>query len=326
MRVAIKWNAFKKAQGVFGGGLMVVCAFVLMWIGVSSDVSTDNQLSGVVKKAIDIDAEHPDPNDNGKIVVAAAPWTTPDRYEDEFLRSTGPLLLQRRVEMLQWVEEQKEGSVAPVYTLQWVEGQVDFFRFQVPQGHENPLLSITGQKYQAQQSKFGAFNGSRLLSLIQKLELLNLTPEMLKDSSLEISENKLVLRRNPSMQLPSLGDTRVWYEALPPGDYTVLTVQEDERSLVGAQASTQLFVEPGLFDSSELLVRLEGGSDASFRRMLYLGGLLLCAGLLSLMMPHAPKFDLNPYMNVRGSLAVVIASFGLSFVVTALFFLLSFAR
>ena len=305
---------------------MVVCAFVLMWVGVSSDVSTDNQLSGVVKKAIDIDAEHPDPNDNGKIVVAAAPWTTSDRYEDEFLRPFGPLLLQRHVEMLQWVEEQKEGSVAPVYTLQWVEGQVDFFGFQVPQGHENPLLSIPGQRYQAQQSRFGAFNGSRLLPLLQKLEPLNLTPDILKDSSFEISENKLLLRRNPGMQLPSLGDTRVWYEVLPQGDYTVLTVQEDERSLVGAEDAPHLFVEPGLFDASELLVRLEGGADASFRRMLYLGGLLLCAGLLSLMMPHAPKFDLNPHLNARGSLAVLIASIGLSFVVTSLFFLLSFAR
>lgn len=324
--MAIKWNAFKKAQGVFGGGLMVVCAFVLMWVGVSSDVSTDNQLSGLVRKAIDIDADNPDPNDNGKIVVAAAPWTTSDRYEDEFLRPTGPLLLRRHVEMLQWVEERKEGSVAPVYTLQWVEGQVDFFRFQVPQGHENPLLSIPTQNYQAQQSRFGAFNGSRLLGFIQKLEPLNLTSEILKDSSLEISENKLVLRKNPGMQLPSLGDTRVWYEALPQGDYTVLTVQEDERSLVGAEASTQLFVEPGLFDASELLVRLEGGADTSFRKILYLGGLLLCVGLLSLMMPHAPKFDLNPYLNVRGSFAVLIASVGLSFVVTALFFLLSLAR
>jgi hypothetical protein len=196
----------------------------------------------------------------------------------------------------------------------------------VPQGPENPLLSIPTQNYQAQQSRFGAFNGSRLLAFIQKLQPLNLRPEILKDSSLEISENKLVLRKNPGMQLPSLGDTRVWYEVLPQGDYTVLTVQEDERSLVGAEASTQLFVEPGLFDASELLVRLEGGADASFRKMLYLGGLLLCVGLLSLMMPHAPKFDLNPYLNVRGSLAVLIASVGLSFVVTALFFLLSFAR
>lgn len=324
--MAIKWKAFKKAQGVFGGGLMVVCAFVLMWVGVSSDVYTDNQVSGLVKKAIDIDAEHPDPNDNGKIVVAAAPWTTTDRYEDEFLRPTGPLLLRRHVEMLQWVEERKEGSVAPVYTLQWVEGQVDFFRFQVPQGHENPLLSIPAQNYQAQQSRFGAFTGSRLLPFIQKLEPLNLTSEILKDSSLEISENKLVLRKNPGMQLPSLGDTRVWYGVLPQGDYTVLTVQEDERSLVGAEASTQLFVEPGLFDASQLLVRLEGDADAGFHRMLYLGGLLLFVGLMSLMMPHASRFDLNPYLNVRGSLAVVIASVGLSFVVTSLFFLLSFVR
>ncbi|MEN9846658.1 MAG: hypothetical protein RIS36_1805 [Pseudomonadota bacterium] len=318
-----KWQSIKKAQGAFGGGVMVVAAVALMWFGVSSDVSTDEQLDGLVKQSIEIDADNPDPNDNGKIVVAAASWSTTAGYEDEFLRLLGPLLVRRRVEMLQWVELREETSSAPTYSLEWVEGQVDFFSFQVPTGHENPLLRVSPISYQAEQSRFGGFDGGRLLKVITKLEPLTLAPELLKDQTTEISDNKLLLRRNQEMQLPSLGDTRVWYEILPQGDYTVLTVQQDERSLIGANPGSKLFIQRGLLNSNELLEKLAGGSTADLYGMLYLGGILLFVGLLSLMMPHAAKIDLQPHLNVRGPLAVVVASLGISFVVTSLFFLLS---
>jgi hypothetical protein len=321
--VGTKWQSIKKAQGAFGGGVMVVAAVALMWFGVSSDVSTDEQLDGLVKQSIEIDADNPDPNDNGKIVVAAASWSTTAGYEDEFLRLLGPLLVRRRVEMLQWVELREETSSAPTYSLEWVEGQVDFFSFQVPTGHENPLLRVSPISYQAEQSRFGGFDGGRLLKVITKLEPLTLAPELLKDQTTEISDNKLLLRRNQEMQLPSLGDTRVWYEILPQGDYTVLTVQQDERSLIGANPGSKLFIQRGLLNSNELLEKLAGGSTADLYGMLYLGGILLFVGLLSLMMPHAAKIDLQPHLNVRGPLAVVVASLGISFVVTSLFFLLS---
>jgi hypothetical protein len=304
---------------------MVLAAFVLMWSGVSSDVSTDKDLGSVVREAIEIDADNPEPNDNGKIVIAAAAWRTSDKYEDEFLQPIGSLLLRRRVEMLQWVELREEGSPSPTYTLEWVGEQVDFFTFEVPQGHENPLMQISPMSYRAERSSFGAFDGSRLLGVITKLEPLELAPSLLKDATTEISDNKIIIRRNPGMQLPSLGDTRVWYEVLPQGDYTVLTVQEDERSLVGAKPSSKLFVQHGLLDSSQLLQQLQGGASENFRGMLYLGGVLLFAGLMALMMPHKATFDLRPHLNVQGALAVLVLSAGLSFAVCALFFLLSLA-
>ncbi len=323
--MATKWAGLKKAQGVFGGGITVVCSLVLLWSGVSTDVSTDNQVRDVVEQSIEIDADHPDPYNNGKIVIAPAAWRTDEVYEDEFLKPSAPLLLRRRVEMLQWVESRSEEGAAPTYALQWVEGQVDFFKFVVPQGHENPLIQIAPRSYQAAQSRFGGFDGSRLLTVIQKLQPLQLSAEILRDPSTEISDNKLLIRRNSGMQLPSLGDMRVWFEVLPQGDYTVLTVQEDERSIIGARPSSKLFIEKGLLDSSDFLSKLEGGANASFHGMLYLGGLLLFVGLLSLMMPHARRFDLNPHLNVQGPLAVVVTSLGVSFVVTSLFFLLSLA-
>lgn len=320
------FSKVKKAQGPVGGAIMVVCALVIMWGGVSSDVTTDSTLRETVQDATDIDPALPDPTNNGKLVVAAGKFQSSDVYEDEYLKPNSSLIVQRHVEMLQWVETRKSQDEAPTYSLQWFEGQVDFFKFQTPQGHENPLLQISPQRYQAPQSRFGGFDGSRLLPLITKLDRLQLSPDLLKDSTQEIAEDKLVIRRNPGYDLPSLGDMRVWYEVLPQGDYTVLTVQEDERSLVGASPSSTLFIRKGLLSTDDFMRELQNDSDESFMGMLYLGGFILFAGCLSLLLPNSAAFDLNPHLNVKGSLAVVIVSAAASFCVVALFYVLSLAR
>lgn len=315
-----------KAPGFFGGGLMLVCSFVLMWAGVASDVVTDKKLHQVVQDSIDIDANTPDPSNNGRLVVAAGEFRTGDSFEDEYLKPIGPLIAQRKVEMLQWVEAADRDGGKAEYSLQWVEGQVDFFQFKIPQGHENPLLLVEPRRYLAPQSRFGGFDGSRLLPLISKLDRLELTQDMLKDSSLEVFDNKIILRRNPGSDLAGLGDTRVWYEVLPQGDFTVLTVQQDERNLVGADPSATLFIHKGLLSSADFEKELQGEANQSFWGMFYLGGGLFFFALLSILMPRAATFDLRPHMNAQGSLAVLIVSAGTSFMVMAFFFLLSLTR
>ena len=316
----------KKAQSVFGGGLILVAAFVLMWAGVASDVATDQKLQKVVQDSIDIDANTPDPANNGILVIAAGALRSNDFFEDEFLKANNSLIVQRRVEMLQWVEARGKEGAGPGYSLEWVEGQVDFFKFKVPQGHENPLIQITPTRYLAKEARFAGFDGSRLLPLIDKLDRLQLMPDMLKDSSPELVENKILIRRTPGSDLPALGDMRVWYEVLPQGDYTVLTVQQDERNLVGASPSATLFIRKGLLSSADFQGELEGEANQSFLGMFYLGGLLLFLAFMSLMMPHAKRFDLRPHVNAQGALAVLIVSASGSFLVMTFFFLLSLTR
>jgi len=314
---------FKKAQGVFGGGAMVVCAFVIMWAGISSNVTTDNSLRIAVEQATDIDPSKPDPSLNGRLVIAAGAFRADDAFEDQYLKSNPALIVRRRVEMMQWIEFRSEGTTEPRYSLNWSETQVDFFSFQVPQGHENPLFQVKPEIYRAAQSRFGGFDGGRLLPLITRLDRLQITPDLLKDPAQEVNENKIIVRRSPGSDLPMLGDMRVWYEVLPQGDYTVLTVQHDERNLVGAAPSSTLFIRKGLLSSQDFLTELEDDSSETSQGAFYLGGLLLFFGCLSLMMPHAAKFDLTPHLNVQGSLAVLVVSAVVSFLAMALFFISS---
>ena len=108
--------------------------------------------------------------------------------------------------------------------------------------------------------------------------------------------------------------------------YTVLTVQQDERNLVGASPSATLFIRKGLLSSADFQGELEGEANQSFLGMFYLGGLLLFLAFMSLMMPHAKRFDLRPHVNAQGALAVLIVSASGSFLVMTFFFLLSLTR
>ena len=94
---------------------------------------------------------------------------------------------------------------------------------------------------------------------------------MLRDPSLEIVDNKIVIRRDPSSTELALGDMRVWYESLPPGDYTVLAVQADERSLLGSERSDQLVIQAGLLDAEQFLEQQGEQASESSNGILYMG-------------------------------------------------------
>ena len=316
----------KRAQGAVGGGLLIVCAFVFLWSSSSTRVRSDGSLRTLAARAITIDAANPDPDNNGRLVAAAAQLRSAERFEDEFLKPSPLLSVQRHVEMYQWVESKNDGGSAPSYMKQWHEGQVDFFTFKVQEGHENPLFQVEPTTFVAQTARFGGFDGTKIVSLIKKLEVLPLTSELLKDPSHEIIDNKIYLRREAGQPKPTLGDMRVWYEVVPQGDYSVMSVQFDERSLVGPSSSGSLFIRKGLFSADELVEDLGEEASSSARGVLLLGGFLLFFGSISLLMPMASSFDLRPHMNAQGALAVFVVSAGVSLLVVGIFFLLSFTR
>ena len=95
---------------------------------------------------------------------------------------------------------------------------------------------------------------------------------------------------------------------------------------MGAAPSSALFIRKGLLTTDDFMHEMQAESDEGFIGMLYLGGFLLFAGCLSLLLPKAQAFDLSPHLNVKGPLAVIVVSAAGSFCVMALFFVLSLTR
>lgn len=314
----IKLARINKSLQAFFGVITLLSGLLIMWgsvKGEQADVATIDALS---EDAIDIDASIPSARDNGKLVVAAARFSTDQRLEDEYLKPGPYLILRRRVEMYQWTEERNGGLSEPQYVETWHEGEVDFFKFAVPDGHENPVLRATPARQMVETARFGGYDGAALLRSIVKLLPLPLDPSMLKDPSLVIEDNKIVIPRPGNLESPALGDVRVWYEVLPQGEYTVMTKQIDERTLLGATPSDSIVIRPGIFTAESLSKAQSSEVRSGMLGMLCFGSLLLFAGLLSVLSPLAQNLDLRPRLPFTGTAALAficaaisLAAFGL---------------
>jgi hypothetical protein len=304
--------------------LTLVCGFFMMW-GSSRGAQVNSANNQELRaKAVEIDPLIPDGRNNGKVVVAAGRFFTPDLLEDEFIKAASFLILKRHVEMYQWKERSLGPDRTPRYDTEWVEGQVDFFKFKETAGHENPLMRYEGFTRRAPISTFGAFNGEGLLKSVTQLMPLTLSADLLKDPSVQIVENKILIPRNSgnaNPDTPEIGDMRVWYEVLPTGDYTVLTRQVDERNLVGASSGYAMVMRFGRLSPDELFEAENKATEKVSDGLLYVGGALFFIGLYSVLSPLAAHMDLRPKVNLQGAPALALVCAMVSAVAVVIFFI-----
>ncbi len=114
---------------------------------------------------------------------------------------------------------------------------------------------------------------------------------------------------------------RVWYDALPQGDYTVLTRQVDERNLVGADTGHAMVMRAGLLSAAELFAAEGQEVERVSNGLLYLGGSLFFIGLFSVLAPLAPQFNLRPKINLEGAPALALVCAAVSAVAVIIFFI-----
>lgn len=302
--------------------ITLLCGFSMMWGSSRGSFQSSSTSQSLRAAAVQIDPLLPDPSNNGRVVVAAAKFASPEALEDELLKPGPYLILKRRVEMYQWHERRPASGGAPEYYLDWADREISFFQFKESAGHENYLFKYDPKTQRVKSSSFGVFDGTYLLGAVQKLIPLELNADLLKDVSLKIDENKIYIPRNPnSLEVhPAVGDMRVWYEALNQGDYTVLTRQVDERNLIGSGASQAMVLRVGLLDVDALFSLEESDSEKVSNGLLYLGGALFFLGLFSVLAPFAAGFNLRPKINLEGAPALALVCAVISAAAVLVFF------
>jgi hypothetical protein len=308
-------------------GLMtMLCGFVMMWASSLGGSTTQSSIASTLEGAVDIDPTRPSSANNGKLVVAAGALRGEAPIEDEFLLPQAAVRLVRHVEMFQWIEKNPSESAdsrALQYSLEWVDREVDFFQFQAPEGHENPVMKTAPLDQRSKMVFFGGFDGSRILDSIDGSFPLVLESSMLKDPSLRIENNKVLIKRDPAVKEVSLGDMRVWYDVVPATDYTVVAKQVDEVFLLDAAHQGPLLIRRGRYSADELFDELSQGAQRAFAGMLFVGALIMAFGLVSVLRPYADRLDLNPKIDVKGMPAAVLISIGVSVAIMGIFMILS---
>ncbi len=295
-----------------------------MWVGATRDAGNRAEVDQAFIRAVKIDPNAPDPSKNGSIVIAPGTLNGSGSIGDEFVKPGDYVILKRNVEMLQWRESFPRGSTDPEYRIEWVAGQVNFFGFQQPQGHENPLLTVSPETFVAPNPRFSGFDGSRIVSTMSPKEVLSLTPEVLAKSGQEIVDDKIVIRRNLGAAALGIGDMRVWYTVVRPGPYTIMAVQADERTLFGSNIDNNTIILPGSLSKEEFLkVSVGEQGDSGNYSIMLMGAAILFVGLCSILARYSSTLDLRPKLNVKGPAAVAVLSLGISLVSLFVFFVLA---
>jgi hypothetical protein len=300
----------------------LICGFSMMWGSSRGSFQSNSTNQSLRAAAVQIDPLLPNPSNNGAIVVAAAKFASPEEIEDELIKPGPYLILRRRVEMYQWHETKPASGGAPEYYLDWADREISFFQFKESSGHENYLFKYDPKTQRVKTSSFGVFDGSYLLAAVQRLLPLDLTTDILKDTTFKIEDNKIYIPRNQNaLERPAVGDMRVWYEGLKQGEYTVLTRQVDERNLIGSGASQALVLRVGLLDAEALFDLEESDSEKISNGLLYLGGTLFFLGLFSILMPFAAELNLRPKINLEGAPALALVCAAISAAAVVVFFI-----
>ncbi len=128
---------------LFGAGVLLLIGLSLLWMN-----ETRSTLATIAHSSVAIDGNLHAHNLEGSFVSVTGWLTSPGTLgDDRFLRAGDYAFLERRVEMYAWVENETgtirfDNEPESRYRLAWTSAPKPASEFEMPAGHENPLLLI----------------------------------------------------------------------------------------------------------------------------------------------------------------------------------------
>ncbi len=296
-------------SGVGMGFIMLIAGTVLLFWNEGRTVKTTKML----KEAAGVCVELPDINSvdagfNGKMIHASGLATTQDILTDDmFDISINGIKLSRRAEYYQWVEHEhsetkdkvgggQETITTYTYSKEWMSSPVNSSSFKDPSycGISNDiLLNVEDKTLTAQNVTFGAYafpealisqmNSSKPLNVELKPEVVNYYEtefhrvlNVAADASfIHPQGNVLYVGANPNS--PTVGDVRVTFTQVLPGDVSILAKVNGNtfEKFTAKNGYSMITLEDGTVSMDEMFAN-EHSSNKTMAWILRLIGILLC--------------------------------------------------
>lgn len=230
--------------GVLVGGALGIGAVVLLFWNEGRTVDRATTLALGADRVISVSADRVDPANDGELVHVSGVTTINGSLRDPLFGIDQPAIrLQRQVEMYQWVEERESktreklgGGTETVttyrYEKKWSDRLQDSDDFQDASAHRNPKsIPLEQAEWSADSVRLGAFrlNPAQVAELgpTQSLSLAGLSwPGKVVDKPVIARGDHLFLGKTPDE--PRVGDLRVRFEWVAPGDVSVVAAQQGD--------------------------------------------------------------------------------------------------
>lgn len=322
-------------QRIFGGFVatligvvLVVGAGILLFWNEGRSAATIAALDEGARIVISAPASQPDAANEGKLVhvAGAAQFGDPARDADFGFDAAG-LRLERAVEMYQWKEEShsdtqkklgggEETVTHYTYSKEWSDRRINSDTFHSADGHRNPPApAVASHAFYARQVKLAGYGiGDNVLALIPASDSFAVPDAALAraravlGARASIASGGVYAGANPDE--PRVGDVRVTWKLLPPGDVSVVGRQSQGAvtTFLTHNGQELLLAEPGIVEAD---VMFKHGQEENrvltwilraVGAVLMLVGFAMSLSLLSILADVIPLFG-----NIVGAGTFLVA-------------------
>ncbi len=156
-------------KGIGIGVILFIVAFPLLFWNEGRAVRRYKTLKTGAKEVISVASDKVDPVNQDKLIHFTGKTATVDMLMDPIFQiNYNGIVLRRKVEMFQWVENastetkkkvggSEEKTTTYTYAQEWNENAIDSSNFYNKEGHINPPMNYRAEKYVAAHVTVGAF-------------------------------------------------------------------------------------------------------------------------------------------------------------------------
>lgn len=303
------------------GILLLIIGIFMLASNEKKAVTNQKDVVEMRKTYVEVDSKSVDANNNGKLVVTSGKLVySPSTMTDStFGVSLETPILERKVEIFEWVEETQESndSTTYTYTKQWNDDLISSAKFNTPAGHTNPTyVPYDDDSYRTKSLTVGAFTLSEKFvnALSASSDLKSIPGDVKLPEGYKVVGNYIT--NAADMANPQVGDIRISYKY---GDYTDVTVlgnQTDSRidSFKTKKGSSIIRLEHGILSGDEVITNIENENNMMKWIFRILGTLLIVIGLNMLTSPITNLAAYVPFLGnlVNGAVGLVMFILGLA--------------
>jgi len=314
-------------RGIGVGLLLLVAGSVLLFWNEGRAVHRAKTLAEGASTVIHVQATAIEARNDGKLVHVDGRAETADTVSDPDFGVRAPaIVLERNVEMYQWVEESRSetkkklgGGTETVktysYKRQWRSDPVDSSQFEHPEGHANPPMPLRSGSWRAGRVTLGAFELDPVfVAQIHGSEPLIPPEEAVRRASASfprpaaVVSDRIVIGEDPSA--PKVGDLSIRWAVTPPQDLSIVGRQAGSRiEPFEAKHGRIALLESGHVPAGQMFASARASNKAATWILRLTGFMLLFFGFHMLFGLAKVAADFIPFLGKLAGVGLGVVSF-----------------
>ncbi len=298
----------KQIISLIFGIVLFIGAFVVLWMNEANSAQKIAIADYASKNAIQVDATNINGENDEKLISTSAEAISDAVLGDENIKIPNSLIVSRKVEMYQWVENNEGGNTK--YEKAWSEDFVDSNYFE-NKSYKNPSFPIKSEVFSAEVAEFGDYtlNNEQVLLIESENEVTDLP----QNSKYTIVNGSYFSGKD--IENPQIGDVLITYSYVPSKTAVSIIGQQNADNTISAlqYKDMSIYIQYDGNLSKDEIINAYRQDNTNFTIFVRIAGcLLMFLGLKLFISPIIDIFNLIPILGKVADFILSIVLFLIS--------------